>query len=60
MARAPPPDAYIALRYRQRWFWIDDRDWPSKAALNAVMTLFSLTESGVAQSVAPVVTIPAR
>jgi hypothetical protein len=55
-----PADAYVALRYRDSWFWIDDRDWRSKAVLNALMLMFSLTETGAQQSAAPVVTIPAR
>jgi hypothetical protein len=55
-----PADAHVALRYRNRWFWIDDRDWQSKAALNTLMILFSLTETGAGQGGAPVVTIPAR
>jgi hypothetical protein len=55
-----PADAHVALRYRNRWFWIDDRDWQSKAALNTLMVLFSLTETGGGQGGAPVVTIPVR
>jgi hypothetical protein len=55
-----PADAHVALRYRNRWFWIDDRDWQSKAALNTLMVLFSLTETGAGQGGAPVVTIPVR
>ncbi len=54
-----PVDAHIAVRYRDGWFWIDDRDHTSKAAFNFLMLLFSLTETGSAQ-VAPVVTVPAR
>ena len=54
-----PPDAYVAVRYRGRWFWVDDRDHQSKAMFTSVLFLFSLTETGQAQA-APVVTIPAR
>jgi len=56
---APPADAYVAVRYRGHWFWIDDRDRQSKAMFTSVLFLLSLTESGQAQA-APVVTIPAR
>jgi hypothetical protein len=55
----PPEDAYAAVRYRDRWFWIDDRDQQSKHALSFLMLMFSLTEGTSAQA-APVVTIPAR
>ena len=54
-----PADAHVAVRYRETWFWIDDRDHESKAASNFLMLLFSLTETGGAQS-APLVTVPAR
>ena len=57
---AAPADAYVAVRYRDAWFWIDDRDVPSKVALNFGMALFSLTETGAPPAAAPVVTIPAR
>lgn len=57
---AAPPDAYAAIRYRGRWFWIDDRDTESKRALSALLLLFSLTETGAPQSAPPIVTIPAR
>jgi hypothetical protein len=56
---AAPADAYAAVRYRNRAFWIDDRDYRSKATLNFVMLMFSLTETG-APAAAPVVTVPAR
>jgi hypothetical protein len=54
-----PDDAHVAVRYRDSWFWIDDRDHESKAAFNFLMLLFSLTETGTTQS-APLVTVPAR
>ena len=54
-----PEDAHVAVRYRELWFWIDDRDHSSKAAFNYLMQLFSLTETGSSQA-APLVTVPAR
>jgi hypothetical protein len=54
-----PADAHVAVKYRDGWFWIDDRDHTSKAAFNFLMLLFSLTETGATQS-APIVTVPAR
>ena len=56
---SPPDNAYVAIPYRNRWFWIDDRDQRSKQILSFLMLMFSLTEGAPSQS-APVVTIPAR
>jgi len=56
---AAPDGAYVAVRYRDRWFWIDDRDQQTKRTLTFLMLTFSLTE-GVPPQPAPVVTIPAR
>ena len=52
-----PETAFAATRYRDRWFWIDDRDLRSKSIFTFLMMLFSLFETGVAQQ-APVITIP--
>ena len=41
-----PADAFAAVHYRGKWFWIDDRDWRSKRALTAVMFLFTMAETG--------------
>jgi hypothetical protein len=54
-----PADAFAAVRYRNHWFWIDDRDWRSKRALTAVMFLFTMSDSGNDQPL-PLVTIPAQ
>jgi hypothetical protein len=54
-----PDDAFVAVQYRNYWFWIDDRDARSKQILSVLMLMFSLTETSQAQP-APVVTIPAR
>ncbi len=36
---APPPFAYVAVRYRDHWFYIDDRDQESKATLLLMLQL---------------------
>ncbi|MFN9031546.1 MAG: hypothetical protein ACK54C_13610 [Betaproteobacteria bacterium] len=56
---AAPRDAYVAVPYRNNWYWIDDRDQRSKQILSFLMVMFSLTEGAPSQG-APVVTIPAR
>jgi hypothetical protein len=53
-----PEDAFVAVRYRDHWFWIDDRDFRSKRTFAYLMLLFSLTESGGKEGL-PLVTIPA-
>jgi hypothetical protein len=53
-----PDDALVAVPYRGYWFWIDDRDMPSKAIFAFLMFIFTLTETGGKDST-PIVTIPA-
>jgi hypothetical protein len=52
-----PADAYVGVRYRKQWFWIDDRDLSSKRMFAFSMLLFSLTETGP-RGGAPIVTVP--
>ena len=52
-----PEDAFVSVRYRDRWFWIDDRDFASKRTFSFLMLLFSLTETGGKEGL-PLVTIP--
>ncbi len=54
-----PKDAYVAVEYRGRWFWIPDTDIQSKYSFGFVMLLFSISGTG-AESGAPVVTVPAQ
>jgi hypothetical protein len=54
-----PQDAFVTVRYRDNWFWIDDRDLYSKRTFSFLMFLFTLTETGGAPAV-PVVTVPTR
>jgi hypothetical protein len=54
-----PGNAHVSVKYRNQWFWIEDRDRQSKQMFNFLMFLFSLTETGTPQA-APIVTIPAR
>jgi hypothetical protein len=53
-----PNDAYLAVPYRDYWFWIDDRDPHSKNILTFMLILFSLAETS-GPSRAPILTIPA-
>lgn len=54
-----PADAYAAVQYRGRWFWIDAGDYASKGAFTFTHILQVLAEGGQGQPT-PVVTIPAQ
>ena len=53
-----PDDAFAAVPYGQDWYWIDDKDFPSKRLFSFIMFIFTLTDTGDKQG-APIVTIPA-
>ncbi|MFP3558020.1 hypothetical protein SB861_46225 [Paraburkholderia sp. SIMBA_049] len=54
-----PIDPYVAVHYRDYWFWIDQGDLRTKRALNAVMLVFTLANTGSKQPL-PLITIPAQ
>jgi len=51
-----PADAFAAVKYRDYWYWIDDRDFRSKSIFSFLMIIMTLADTGekVQQ---PVVTI---
>lgn len=51
-----PSDAFVAVRYRDLWFWIDDTDFPSKRRFSFLLLLTSLAETG-ASPAAPLITV---
>jgi hypothetical protein len=59
VTETPPQDAYVAVKYDGRWFWIADTDIQSKNTFGIIMLLFSIADTGV-KGAAPVVTIPAN
>jgi len=58
-SKEKPADAFAAVRYRDHWFWVDDRDWRSKRAFTAIMFLFTMAETGAEEKL-PLITIPAQ
>ncbi len=54
-----PADAFVAVAYRNKWFWIDDRDLRTKRALTFLMLLFTMAETGERQP-PPLITVPAQ
>ena len=56
---SPPPESYVVIPYKGRWFWIGEDDIRSKSLFTSVMLLFSISDVGV-RSAPPVVTVPAN
>lgn len=45
-SESPPPGAFVRIRYRSHWFYIDDSDLNSKATFNLLTYLLSLQSAG--------------
>jgi hypothetical protein len=54
-----PSDVFVSVPYHDYWFWIDNKDLPSKQVFSFLMFVFTLTETG-GKAGAPIVTIPTR
>ncbi|MFV3308408.1 hypothetical protein ACNFBT_24365 [Pseudomonas sp. NY15181] len=54
-----PRHAYVAVFYRDYWYWIEDSNLAAKRALGAVMLFFTLAETSGNEK-APLITIPAQ
>ncbi len=57
--KSKPGDAYVAVAYRDRWFWVDDRDLKSKRVFALMMLIFTLADTGGKEQL-PLITIPAQ
>jgi len=53
-----PESSFVAVRYLDSWFWIDEADINSKRTFTFLMVLFSMMESEESEGL-PLVTIPA-
>ena len=54
-----PANAFAAVHYRNKWFWVDDRDWRTKRALSAIIFMFTMADTGGNEQL-PLITIPAQ
>ena len=52
-----PFEAFVAVKYRGTWYWIDDRDFASKRVFSVLMLLLNLVDKGREVQL-PVITIP--
>lgn len=56
-SRKRPADAYLAVKHRGLWFYVDDRDRETKVAFNALYDLWQLSVKGPSSEATPVTTI---
>jgi hypothetical protein len=53
-----PRDPFVAVEYRDTWYWIDNSDFDSKRVFTTLMLLLNLVDRG-REAQLPVITIPA-
>jgi hypothetical protein len=52
-----PSNAYVSVKYRGSWFYIDDSDLTSKSTFSLLVQLFAL-QAGDVKSSGPILTLP--
>jgi len=53
-----PASAFVAVPYRNRWFYIDDQDIKSKIFFMVLSSIFSLQSGDLPATASPVLTLP--
>jgi hypothetical protein len=56
---ARPCDPFVAVRYENRWFWIEKNDFMSKRTMGHLLILLALSDTGAKENL-PVITIQAN
>jgi len=54
-----PHSAFVAIQYRDRWFWIADTDFASKVAFSGVQNFMNIAQGEATNQSSPILTIPA-
>jgi hypothetical protein len=54
-----PESTYVAVQFKNRWFWIADTDFDSKVAFSIVQILMDIAHGDTGTTKAPILTIPA-
>ncbi len=55
-----PAHAFAMVRYRDQWFWVDDRDARTKRVFTSIMFLFTMMSDTSGEERLPTITIPAQ
>ena len=58
-SKRKPSDTFVAIEYRDHWFWIDDKDLKTKRSFAFMMLLFTLADTNEKENM-PLITIPAQ
>jgi hypothetical protein len=56
-SKSRPSSAFLAVKYRGHWFYIDDGDRKTKVAFNTLYDLWQLSVKGPSSESTPVTTI---
>jgi len=59
-SKSRPKDAFVAIRHRGKWFYVDDRDAASKRSFNLIYDLYNIEIASSAPSAGPVLTLPVK
>jgi hypothetical protein len=55
-----PANAFVAVKHRGTWFYVDDRDHPSKRFFNATYDLFNMEIAPSSGGGGPILTVPVK
>jgi hypothetical protein len=55
-----PANAFVAVKHRDVWFYVDDRDYASKRFFNAIYDLFNMEIAPSSGGGGPILTVPVK